>query len=122
MSISLYEYDESLGAFGMSRLERRRSEHVARLLESRGYSLEDPDYFEEFRRVYYHLGGWGSRWKVRTFGYPTDGSGDAPAQGRSVLARMAADGVDVDGLRSLGGLGPWVGVECQRERIPLSID
>ena len=109
MSISLYEYDESSGGLEMSERERRRSDHVARLLEARGWSVSDPDYFEEFQGVYHHLCRWGSRWRVRSFGYPTDGSGDARALGGDVLERMVADGVDVDRLRALAGRGPWTG-------------
>jgi hypothetical protein len=99
MSISLYEYDESLSALGMSPRERKRSNLVSRLLEARGYSLSDPDYFEEFQRVYHRLGRWGSVLTGRTFGYATDGSGDARAQGQEVLERMLADGVDANRLR-----------------------
>lgn len=110
MSIRLDEYDDLCGFMGMSRRERRRRDHVARILESRGYSEDDPDYIEEFHRVYQSLGRWGSTWKVRSFGYPTDGTGDARAQGRAVLARMVADGVDVDRLGALAGRGPWPGL------------
>jgi intein/homing endonuclease len=109
MSISLYECDESLSAFGMSRRERRRSNHVAGILEARGYSVSDEDYLEEFQRVYHRVGRWGSLLEVRTFGYPTDGTGDAQVEGEAVLERMVADGVDVDRLRWLAGRDPLAG-------------